>query len=61
MGHKRTRPKAQRLGMAKDWLLTYDGKNPVNSYLLLNQKLMNVVFGFLHMNWHKELENTLIN
>jgi hypothetical protein len=32
MGHKRTRPKAQRLRMAKDWLPTYNGTKIVKGY-----------------------------
>jgi len=32
MGHKRTRPKHQRLRMAKDWLPTYNGTKIVKGY-----------------------------
>ena len=32
MGHKRTRPKPQRLRMAKDWLPTYNGTKIVKGY-----------------------------
>ena len=32
MGHKRTRPKPQRLMMAKDWISTYNGTKIVRGY-----------------------------